>query len=114
MAPQKQKVYKSPSSKKYLTSVIQSGCRTPILKVKFCSLVKPYYYPNSPNLPRYSVTCQLDGSNPEHQSFMRILEAIEKNEGVETIIKNDTRKKMVKYSTQEILLSNFRAEIQFQ
>lgn len=84
------KVYKNPQPGQPLITTIMSGCKTPILEVKFCNLVKPYYYTNSPTIPRHSVTCLVD---PEkHQDFLKSIQTIEKNEGVDSIIKNDTVK----------------------
>jgi len=53
-------------------------------------LIKPFYYPNSPTVPRYSVTCLVD---PEKdKEFLKGIQTIEKNEQVDSIIKNDTVK----------------------
>lgn len=71
-------------------TVISSGCKTPPLEIKFCNLVNPFYYPNSPTIPRYSVTCLVD---PEiHKEFLKTIQTIEKNEKVESIIKNEISK----------------------
>ena len=83
-------VYKNPQPGQPLITTISSGCRTPILKVKFCNLVNPFRYPNSPTIPRYSVTCVID---PElHKEFLRGIQTIERDEKVESIIKNETSK----------------------
>jgi len=110
MAPTKQ-VYKTPQSGQPLLTVISSGCRTPLLEVKFCNLVKPFYYPNSPTTPRHSVTCVVD---PEvHKEFLKIVQTIEKNEKVETILKNEsikdnnelvlTGKILIKFQSKEVI-----------
>ncbi len=84
------KVYKNPQPGQPLMMTVSSGCKTPKLEVKFCNLIKGFYYPNSPKIPRYSVTCLID---PEKdKEFLTGIQAIEKNEEVETIIKNDTQK----------------------
>lgn len=83
-------VYKNPQSGQPLLAKISSGCHTPPLEVKFCNLVKPYYYPNSPTIPRYSITCVVDPI--EHAAFMNGIQTIEKNENVDTIIKNEVEK----------------------
>ena len=84
-------VYKSAKSGQSLVTVIASSCRTPILSVKYSNLVKPYYYPNSAKVPRYSVTCL--ANSEEHKEFISDIQSIEKNEKVETVIKNDFTKK---------------------
>lgn len=87
---QAKQVYKNPQAGQPLMSTISTGCKTPLLEVKFCNLVKPYYYANSPTIPRHSVTCVVD---PEiHKEFLKAIQTIEKNEKVETIIKNETVK----------------------
>ena len=83
------KVYKNPTAGKPLISTISAGCKTPILEVKFSNLINAFYYPNSA-IPRYSITCFF---NPTDQKeFLKAIQTIEKNEGVETIIKNETEK----------------------
>ena len=89
MAQAKQ-TYKSPQAGQPLITNISSACYTPPLEVKFCNLVKPYYYPNSPTVPRYSVTCVVDLA--VHKEFIKGLQTLEKNEGVDSIIKNETTK----------------------
>ena len=80
-------VYKNPQIGQPLITVISSGCKTPILEIKFCNLLKAFYYPNSPTIPRYSVTCLVDPAG--HKDFLNGVQTIEKNEKVETIIKNE-------------------------
>ena len=80
-------VYKNPQPGTPLISTISSGCKTPVLDIKFSNLIRPFYYPNSPTIPRYSVTCIVD---PDiHKKFLHGIQTIEKNEKVDTIIKND-------------------------
>src|SRR5277367_1155622 len=83
-------VYTNPQAGQPLITVISSGCKTPIVNVKFCCLVNAYYYPNSPTIPRYSITCLCDPE--EHKEFLKGIETIETNEHVETILKADTTK----------------------
>lgn len=71
-------------------SVIVSGCKTPVLDVKFSNLIKPFYYPNSPTVPRYSITCVIDPR--AHKEFLTQVQTIEKNESVETVLKHETKK----------------------
>lgn len=85
------KKYKSPKAGQPLITTITSACKTPILPVKFCNLLKPFYYQNSPNVPRYSITCLVDPE--EHSEFISTIQTIEKNEKVETIIKSEIQKK---------------------
>ena len=107
MAQTKQ-VYKNPRPGQPLISTISTGCRTPLLEVKFCNLVKPYYYANSPTIPRHSVTCLVD---PEiHKEFLKGIQTIEKNEGVETIIKNETVKEADEHLTTGKVLIKFQSK----
>jgi uncharacterized protein (DUF1330 family) len=84
------KVYRNPSPGQPLITTISTKCETPLLEVKFCNLVNAYYYHNSPTIPRYSVTCVFDPK--VYKDFLKNIQTIEKNENVETIIKNETSK----------------------
>jgi hypothetical protein len=107
----KSKVYKNPQAGSPLLSTISSGCKTPVLEIKFCNLIKPFYYPNSPMIPRYSITCLVDPK--EHKEFLDGVKSIEKNEGVDSIIKFDTKKEdgqtvntgklLIKFQSKEII-----------
>ena len=98
--------YKNPRVGQPLITTISSECKTPWLEVKFCNLVKPFYYPNSPTVPRYSVTCIVD---PEvHSQFLLGIQTIEKNEDVETIIKLEN----VKQKDKICLSGNFLIKFQ--
>ena len=102
------KCYKNPQPGTPLISVISSGCKTPILEIKFCNLVKPFYYPNSPTVPRYSITCV---GNPEiHSEFIKGIQTIEKNEDVETIIKNDYVKEGTEHFTTGKIVLKFQSK----
>ena len=102
------KVYKNPQAGQPLISTISTGCKTPPLEVKFCNLVKPYYYANSPTIPRHSVTCVID---PElHKEFLKGIQTIEKNEKVETIIKNETVKEGDEHLTTGKVLIKFQSK----
>lgn len=87
-APRRQ--YKAPQEGQPLMSVIVSGCKTPVLEVKFSNLIKPFFYPNSPNIPRYSITCVVDPKS--NREFLSHIQSIEQNERVETALKLETRK----------------------
>lgn len=101
-------VYKNPQVGQPLISSISSGCTTPILEIKFCNLVKPFYYPNSQTIPRYSVTCVFD---PEkNKEFLKSIQTIEKNEKVESIIKNDSVKEGGQHITTGKLLIKFQSK----
>lgn len=110
MPPSKQ-VYKNPNPGQPLISTISSGCKTPVLAVKFCNLVKPFFYPNSLTIPRYSITCLVD-PEVDHE-FIKTIQTIEKNESVDSIIKNDTAKEggervntgkvLLKFQSKEII-----------
>lgn len=107
MAPPR-KVYRNPQVGQPLITTISSGCKTPILNIKFCNLVKPFYYPNSPTIPRYSITCLVC---PElDKEFLKGIQTIERNEGVETIIKNDSAKLNEAYSNTGKLLIKFQSK----
>jgi hypothetical protein len=107
MAQAKQ-VYKNPQAGQPLITTISSGCKTPVLEVKFCNLVNPFRYPNSPTIPRYSVTCVLD---PEvHKEFIKGIQTIEKDEKVESIIKNETVKQEGEHVTTGKVLLKFQSK----
>lgn len=84
------KQYKNPQPGQPLITTISSGCTTPAIEVKFCNLVNPFRYPNSPTIPRYSITCVLD--TEIHKEFLKGIQTIEKDEKVDSIIKNETMK----------------------
>lgn len=107
MAQAKQ-VYKNPQPGQPLISTISTGCKTPILEVKFCNLVKPYYYANSPTVPRHSVTCLVD--TELHKEFLKGVQTIEKNEKVDSIIKNETVKEGDEHVTTGKVLIKFQSK----
>lgn len=83
--------YKAPTEGQPLMSVIISGCKTPVLDVKFSNLIKPFFYPNSPSIPRYSVTCVIDPKS--HSEFLSHIQNIEKIEQVKSVLKGESTKK---------------------
>lgn len=100
---QKKHVYKSDRAGKPLITTISSDCRTPWLNVKFCTMTRPFYYPNSPTVPRYSITCLVD--TELHKDFLAGIKTIEENEGVQSILKDETKKeKGVPVTTGKILI----------
>lgn len=107
MAQTKQ-VYRNPQPGQPLITTISSGCKTPLLDIKFCNLINPFRYPNSPTVPRYSITCVVDPS--EHKEFLKGIQSIEKDEKVETIIKNDYVKEGSEHFTTGKLLVKFQGK----
>lgn len=105
---QDKKIYKNPQAGVPLITTISCGCSTPMLDVKFCNLVKPFYYPNSPTIPRYSVTCIVDPA--VHNEFLNGVQTIEKNEDVDTIIKNEMVKEDGKNVTSGRCLIKFQCK----
>jgi hypothetical protein len=104
------KTYKSPKAGQSLISVISSNCRTPILEIKYSNLINPFYYPNSPKIPRYSITCLIDPD--KNGDFISNLRSIEKNEGVESVIKVDSAKNGDKYENTGKLSIKFQGKDQ--
>jgi hypothetical protein len=100
--------YKNPKVGTPLISTISSGCKTPMISVKFCNLLNPFYYPNSPTVPRYSITCVVNPN--EHKEFLEGLQAIEANEKVDSIIKFDSEKKGTERLTTGNLLIKFQSK----
>jgi hypothetical protein len=85
------RVYKNPEEGTPLIKPIIMGCKTPILSVKYCSIIKPFRYENSPTIDRYSITCIV--CPEENSEFLNYIKTLEKNEKVDTILKNETIKK---------------------
>lgn len=101
-------VYKNPKPGQPLISTISSGCKTPVLEVKFCNLVNPFRYPNSPTVPRYSVTCVVDPE--QHKEFLKGIQSIEQDEKVDSIIKNETIKEDDEHLTTGKVLLKFQSK----
>jgi len=104
---QARQVYKNPKPGQPLITTISSACKTPLLEVKFCNLVNAFYYSNSPTVPRYSVTCVVDPE--EHKEFLKGIQTIEKNEKVETIVKNETIKEGNEHKNTGKVLIKFQS-----
>ena len=68
----------TPQAGKSLTETIMSGFKSPPLKVKYSNNTKAFYYPNSPTIPRYSLTCTVDPR--EQKEFIKTIKTIETNE----------------------------------
>lgn len=82
----------APVAGQALTSIVMEKVKTPALKIKFCNNTKPFYYDNSPDIPRYSVTCVVE---PEkHKDFIKIFTTIENNEKIkQSVLKTEVSKK---------------------
>lgn len=89
-------------------SVIMPGCKTPVLEVKFSNLIKPFFYPNSPNVPRYSITCVIDPI--KNKDFLKSLQDIERAEKVDTILKNESENQEIFTPTLGKFWLNFRVK----
>lgn len=100
-------VYKSPQETPLL-STISSGCQTPILEVKFCSLVNPFRYPNSPTIPRYSITCVFDVK--KNREFIEGIRSIEQDEKVDSILKNEPVKRGTEGTPGDRMLIKFQGK----
>jgi hypothetical protein len=109
MSTQPRKQYKAPVEGQPLMTVILSGCKTPILDVKFCNLIKPFFYPNSPNVPRYSITCVIDPI--KHKDFLKSLQDIEREEKVDTILKNESNKEGDSHLNTGKILVKFQSKM---
>jgi hypothetical protein len=97
---------KNPEAGVPLISTICKGCRTPLLEIKFSNLFEPYCYPNSPTIPRYSVTCVFDPK--KHKDFIEGIRAIENRENVDSILKPEITK------DNENLVTTGRMLVKFQ
>jgi len=104
----KKQTYTSPKAGQSLITVIASGCKTPIIEVKYSNLIKPFYYPNSPKIPHYSITCIIDPA--EHLEFLEGIHSIEKNEHVDTVIKTDAVKKNGEFITSGKSVMKFQGK----
>jgi hypothetical protein len=102
------KVYTNPKAGQPLITTISSDCKTPLMTVKYCNVLKPFYFPNSPSTPRYSVTCLFDPI--KEKEFLKTILTIEKNEGVESVLKNETIKKSGEYIMTGKIIMKFQGK----
>lgn len=72
------------------TPILISGWKTPKLKVIFSNIVKPFYYPNSPQMARYSLTVIVDPE--EHKEFMDKMKKMENTEKCSTQFRDEMKK----------------------
>ena len=63
---------------------IQKEMKTPVVKLKFCYLNKPFFYAGS-YIPRYSITLIFDKKVDEERIFLEALEKIATENQVETL-----------------------------
>lgn len=85
-------VYERPVAGQPVTSILQKDIKSPKLKVKFSNIVNPFHYPNSPTVPRWSITCLIE---PEiDHDFIDRIEKLETRENVKNsnTLKDDTLK----------------------
>jgi hypothetical protein len=100
------KIYKTTQPGKPLITAISSGCKSPVLEVKFCNLLNPFFYQNSKTVPRYSLTCII---NPNmHPDFLAEIQSIEKTEGVDSILKEELVKENNEHKQTGNILIKFQ------
>ena len=63
---------------------IEKSLKTPIVKLKYCYLAKPFFYPGS-HVPRYSITLLFDKQDGEQRKFLESIEKIATQLQVETL-----------------------------
>ena len=72
------------SEKSEFVNAVEKSLKTPVVPVKYCYLVKPFFYPGS-HVPRYSLTLLFDKSNKQEKAFLESMEVMAKSNGVETL-----------------------------
>lgn len=72
------------------TPILITGWKTPKMKVIFSNVVKPFYYPNSPDTARFSLTTVVDPV--EHKEFIEKLKKMEATEKCTTQFKDEMKK----------------------
>jgi hypothetical protein len=90
--PNIDEIYKKPVAGQPIMQPVCTSVRTPVVKVRWCNILKPFHYPKSPSVARYSITCLLDPNNSEHETFIKNLRLMEHKEGTETVLKDDIAK----------------------
>lgn len=91
MAEDKKPVYQRPIPGQPVTSILVKDARSPKLKVKFSNVFNPFFYPNSPTVPRWSITCLVC---PDKDSqFAQFIQDLEEREKIkESSLKEDVLK----------------------
>lgn len=69
-------------------TIIAKDWETPWVTVANCNLLKPFYYANSPKVPRYSVIVVLDPRDKEVYDFISNIREIEKNENLKSLLRD--------------------------
>jgi len=90
---------KKPTQNEFVTSV-HNSLKTPVTKLKYCYLAKPFFYPGS-HIGRYSITLLFDLSNKDHAAFLKTLEGIATKEGVEHLGYIDNGDVSLKFQTKD-------------
>lgn len=87
----KKPVYQRPVPGQAVTSILVKDAKTPRLKVKFSNIFNPFYYPNSPTIPRWSITCLVDPEK-DHE-FVEFIQKLEEKENIKDFsLKDDVLK----------------------
>lgn len=102
------KTYRAPEGQSPLITTIVSGLKTPLLETKFSNVITPYYYPNSPRIPRYSITGVFD--REKEKEFLEVIQSIERKEKVDSILKCETLKEDGKSVTTTKILVKFQGK----
>lgn len=74
-------VFDRPTAGQPVTQILAKEAKSPRVKVKFANVLTPFFYPNSPQVPRHSVTCIFDPDM--HKEFIQKVHALEAKEKVE-------------------------------
>ncbi len=89
------------SEKSEFVHAIEKSLKTPVVPVKYCYLVKPFFYPGS-HVPRYSITLLFDKSNKQQKAFLEKMEEMAKSNDVETLgYLTDAGLILLKFQTKE-------------
>lgn len=91
-----------------VTSSVLTGAKTPKLKVKFCNICNPFYYNNSPAIPRYSITCILDPKLDK--AFIDVIKKIESEENSTSVLKEE----LVRGKNENETMKSGRYLVKFQ
>lgn len=94
----KKEVEKSPP--KQFVTTINKSLKTPIVRLKYCYLAKPFYYPGS-HIGRYSITLLFNKSIKADDKFLTELEKIATKEGVTQLGYLDNGDISLKFQTKE-------------
>lgn len=73
---------------------------TPVLRVHKTHIVQPYFYPGS-DIARYGVVVEIDPNESKQASFLKELEGIATQNGVDTIGHTDEEMIFIKFQTKD-------------